>query len=160
VETVEAFEKLRCTGKIRRWGVSNFDIDDMKELLDIETGSACAANQVLYNLEHREIESGVLPWSQKNKIPIMAYSPVGHGRGLLKNATLKKIAKRHHSTPGQIALAWVLRQPGVIAIPKAGNQAHVRDNAESLEIQLTHEDSADIDREFPPPTSKEPLLTL
>ena len=160
VETVEAFEKLRCTGKIRRWGVSNFDIDDMKELLDIETGSACAANQVLYNLEHREIESGVLPWSQKNKIPIMAYSPVGHGRGLLKNATLKKIAKRHDSTPGQIALAWVLRQPGVIAIPKAGNQAHVRDNAESLEIQLTHEDSADIDREFPPPTSKEPLLTL
>src|SRR5438132_5240066 len=160
VETVEAFEKLRFAGKIRRWGVSNFDIDDMKELLDIETGSACAANQVLYNLEHREIESGVLPWSQKNKIPIMAYSPVGHGRGLLKNATLKKIAKRHHSTPGQIALAWVLRQPGVIAIPKAGNQAHVRDNAESLEIQLTHEDSADIDREFPPPTSKEPLLTL
>ena len=159
-ETVEAFERLRSTGKIRRWGVSNFDVEDMSELFAIEDGSACAANQVLYNLEHRAIESGVLPWSQKNKIPIMAYSPVGHGRGLLKNATLKKIAKRHHSTPGQIALAWVLRQPGVIAIPKAGNQAHVRDNAESLEIQLTHEDSADIDREFPPPTSKEPLLTL
>ncbi len=159
-ETIEAFEKLRFAGKIRRWGVSNFDIDDMKELLDIETGSACAANQVLYNLEHREIESGVLPWSQKNKIPIMAYSPVGHGRGLLKNATLKKIAKRHDSTPGQIALAWVLRQPGVIAIPKAGNQAHVRDNAQSVEIQLTDEDFAEIDREFPPPTSKEPLLTL
>jgi diketogulonate reductase-like aldo/keto reductase len=160
VETVEAFEKLRFAGKIRRWGVSNFDIDDMKELLDIETDSACAANQVLYNLEHREIESGVLPWSQKNKILIMAYSPVGHGRGLLKNATLKKIAKRHDSTPGQIALAWVLRQPGVIAIPKAGNQAHVRDNAQSVEIQLTDEDFAEIDREFPPPTSKEPLLML
>ena len=160
VETVEAFEKLRSTGKIRRWGVSNFDIDDMKELLDIETGSACAANQVLYNLEHRKIESGVLPWSQKNKIPIMAYSPVGHGRGLLKNATLKKIAKRHDSTPGQIALAWVLRQPGVIAIPKAGNQAHVRDNAQSVEIQLTDEDFAEIDRKFPPPTSKEPLPML
>jgi diketogulonate reductase-like aldo/keto reductase len=159
-ETIEAFEKLRFASKIRRWGVSNFDIDDMKELLDIETGSACAANQVLYNLEHREIESGVLPWSQKNKIPIMAYSPVGHGRGLLKNATLKKIAKRHDSTPGQIALAWVLRQPGVIAIPKAGNQAHVRDNAQSVEIQLTDEDFAEIDREFPPPTSKEPLLML
>jgi len=160
VETVEAFEKLRSTGKIRRWGVSNFDVDDMSELFAIENGSACAANQVLYNLEHREIESGVLPWSQKNKIPIMAYSPVGHGRGLLKNATLKKIAKRHDSTPGQIALAWVLRQPGVIAIPKAGNQAHVRDNAQSVEIQLTDEDFAEIDREFPPPTSKEPLLTL
>ena len=160
VETVEAFEKLRSTGKIRRWGVSNFDVDDMSELFAIENGSACAANQVLYNLEHREIESGLLPWSQKNKIPIMAYSPVGHGRRLLKNATLKKIAERHDSTPAQIALAWVLRQPGVITIPKAGNQAHVRDNAQSVEIQLTDEDSADIDREFPPPTSKEPLPML
>jgi len=160
VETVEAFEKLRSTGKIQRWGVSNFDVEDMSELFAIENGSACAANQVLYNLEHREIESGVLPWSQKNKIPIMAYSPVGHGRGLLKNATLKKIAKRHDSTPGEIALAWVLRQPGVIAIPKAGNQAHVRDNAQSVEIQLTDEDFAEIDREFPPPTSKEPLPML
>jgi diketogulonate reductase-like aldo/keto reductase len=90
----------------------------------------------------------------------MAYSPVGHGRGLLKNATLKKIAERHDSTPAQIALAWVLRQPGVITIPKAGNQAHVRDNAQSVEIQLTDEDSADIDREFPSPTSKEPLPML
>jgi len=159
-ETVETFERLRSAGKIKRWGVSNFDLDDMKELLDIENGTACAANQVLYNLEHREIESGVLPWSQKNKIPIMAYSPVGHSRGLLKNATLKKIAKRHDSTPGQIALAWVLRQPGVIAIPKAGNQAHVRDNAKSVEIRLSDEDSGAIDREFPPPTSKESLPML
>ncbi len=171
VETVEAFEKLRSTGKIRRWGVSNFDVEDMNELFAIENGSACAANQVLYNLEHREIESGLLPFLRQqstNASPartnyqpaLMAYSPVGHGRGLLKNARLKKIAKRHDSTPGQIALAWVLRQPGVIAIPKAGNQAHVRDNAESVEIQLTHEDFADIDREFPPPTSKEPLPML
>src|SRR5205809_2162222 len=96
VETVEAFEKLRVAGKIRHWGVSNFDVEDMKELLAIENGSACAANQVLYNLENREIESELLPWSQKNKIPIMAYSPVGHGRGLLENATLKKIAKRRN----------------------------------------------------------------
>src|SRR6266568_3151408 len=149
-----------CERSLKRRGVSNFDLDDMKELLDIENGTACAANQVLYNLEHREIESGVLPWSQKNKIPIMAYSPVGHSRGLLKNATLKKIAKRHDSTPGQIALAWVLRQPGVIAIPKAGNQAHVRDNAKSVEIRLSDEDSGAIDREFPPPTSKESLPML
>jgi diketogulonate reductase-like aldo/keto reductase len=159
-ETVEAFERLRSAGKIRRWGVSNFDVDDMKELLDIETGFTCAANQVLYNLQHREIESGLLPWSQKNKIPTMAYSPVGHSRGLLNNATLKKIAKHHDATPAQIALAWVLRQPDVITIPKAGNQAHARDNAQSVEIQLTDEDSADIDREFPPPTSKEPLPML
>jgi len=159
-ETVEIFERLRSAGKIKRWGVSNFDVEDMKELFATENGTACAANQVLYNLENREIESGLLTWSQKNKIPIMAYSPVGHSRGLLNNATLKKIAKLHDSTPAQIALAWVLRQPGVIAIPKAGNQAHVRDNAQSVEIQLTDEDSPDIDREFPPPTSKEPLPML
>ncbi len=159
-ETVETFERLRSAGKIKRWGVSNFDVEDMKELFAIENGTACAANQVLYNLEHREIESGLLPWSLKNKIPIMAYSPVGHSRGLLNNATLKKIAKRHDSTPAQIALAWVLRQPGVIVIPKAGNQTHVRDNAQSVEIQLTDEDSADIDRGFPRPTSKKPLPML
>ena len=159
-ETVEAFERLRSAGKIRRWGVSNFDLEDMEELLVIESGANCAANQVLYNLEHREIESGLLPWSQKSKIPIMAYSPVGHSRGLLNNATLKKIAKHHDATPAQIALAWVLRQSGVIAIPKSSNATHVRDNAQSVEIQLTDEDSADIDREFPPPTSKEPLPML
>jgi diketogulonate reductase-like aldo/keto reductase len=159
-ETVETFERLRSTGKIKRWGVSNFDVEDMKELFAIENGTACAANQVLYNVEHREIESGVLPWSQKTKIPIMAYSPVGHGRGLLKNATLKKIAKRHDSTPGQIALAWVLCQPGVIAIPKAGNEAHVRDNAQSIEIELTAADLTELDHAFPPPRSKQPLPML
>ena len=94
-ETVEAFEKLRDAGKIKRWGVSNFDVDDMEELWSIENGTNCAANQVLYNLENREIESGLLQWNRNNKIPIMAYSPVGHGRGLLENATLRKIAKRH-----------------------------------------------------------------
>ena len=133
-ETVEAFKKLRVAGKIRRWGVSNFDVEDMKELVAIENGSACAANQVLYSLHHREIESELLPWSQKNKIPIMAYSPVGHGRGLLENATLKKIAKRRDATPAQIALAWVLRQPNLIAIPKASDKSHVRDNAQSIDI--------------------------
>src|SRR5213596_2219571 len=133
-ETVEAFEKVRAAGKIKRWGVSNFDVDDMKELLDIENGFACSANQVLYNLEDREIESGLLQWSQKHEIPIMAYSPVGHGRGLLENATLKKIAKRRDATPAQIALAWVLRQPNLIAIPKASDKSHVRDNAQSIDI--------------------------
>src|SRR5213595_1417819 len=136
-EAVEAFEKLRAAGKIKRWGVSNFDVDDMKELRDIENGFACSANQVLYNLENREIESGLLQWSQKHEIPIMAYSPVGHGRGLLENATLKKIAKRYDATPSQIALAWVLRQPRVIAIPKASKEKHVGDNARSIEIKLT-----------------------
>src|SRR6266513_3064685 len=105
-ETVGAFEKLRSAGKIKRWGVSNFDVDDMQELIAIENGASCAANQVLYNLQHRQIEFDLLPWCQKNRIPIMAYSPVGHGRGLLDNGTLRKIAKHHATTPAQIALAW------------------------------------------------------
>jgi len=159
-ETVEAFEKLRVAGKIRHWGVSNFDVEDMKELLAIENGSACAANQVLYHVGERAIESDLLPWSQKNKMPIMAYSPVGHGRGLLENPTLKKIAKRHDAAPAQIALAWVLREPDVIAIPKASSEKHVRDNARSIDIELTKVDLADLDRAFPPPKSKQPLPML
>jgi diketogulonate reductase-like aldo/keto reductase len=159
-ETVETFEKLRTAGKIKRWGVSNFDVDDMEELWSIENGTNCAANQVLYNLGNREIESGLLQWSQKNDIPIMAYSPVGHGRGLLESATLKKIAKRHDATTSQIALAWVLRQPQVIAIPKASKEKHVRDNVRSIEIKLTNEDFADLDREFSPPKSKKSLPML
>jgi diketogulonate reductase-like aldo/keto reductase len=177
-ETVETFEKLRSAGKILRWGVSNFDVEDMQELNDEilmtndeEKRSACSANQVLYNLQHREIEFELLPWSQQNKIPIMAYSPVGHGRGLLENATLKKIAKRHDATcragasregwtPAQIALAWVLSQRGVIAIPKASNKKHVRENAESAKIRLTKQDLQDLDDTFQPPQSKERLAML
>ena len=162
-ETVETFERLRSAGKIKRWGVSNFDVEDMKELFAIENGTACAANQVLYNLQHREIESGLLFFHEQstNASPaLMAYSPVGHGRGLLNNATLKKIAKRYDATPAQIALAWVLRQPGFIAIPKASNETHVRENARAVEIKLTNQDFADIDGEFPSPKSKQPLPML
>jgi diketogulonate reductase-like aldo/keto reductase len=168
-ETVEAFEKLRSAGKIRRWGVSNFDLDDIRDLLDIcrRLGSiAPTTNQVLYNLENRDIESGLLRFltsnvePQASYIPVMAYAPVGHGRGLLDNATLKKIANRHAATAAQIALAWVLRKPGVIAIPKASDKTHVRANAHAIDIKLTEHDFADLDREFPPPRSKEPLPTL
>ena len=177
-ETVKTFEKLRSAGKILRWGVSNFDVEDMQELNDEilmtndeEKRSACSANQVLYNLQHREIEFELLPWSQKNKIPVMAYSPVGHGRGLLDNATLKKIAKRHDATPAQIARAWVLRAQGppppdgvavanVIAIPKASDKKHVRENAESAKIRLTKQDLQDLDDTFQPPQSKERLAML
>src|SRR6266498_1759622 len=164
-ETVETFERLHSAGKIKRWGVSNFDVDDMEELWSIESGANCATNQVLYNLENREIESGLLQWSHqrstKNYQPVvMAYSPVGHGRGLLENATLKKVAKRYDASSSQIALAWVLRQPRVIAIPKASKEKHVRDNVRSIEIELTNEDFADLDREFPQPPSKKSLPTL
>jgi diketogulonate reductase-like aldo/keto reductase len=159
-ETVDAFEKLRVAGKIKRWGVSNFDVDDMKELLSLEHGRKCAANQVLYNLQNREIEFDLLPWSQTNKIPIMAYSPVGHSSELLRNTALKKIAQAHDATPAQIALAWVLRQPGVMAIPKASSEKHVRANACSVEIRLAAEDLGALDREFPRPKSKQQLPML
>jgi len=163
-ETVGAFEQVRSAGKIRHWGVSNFDLDDMKELFAIENGARCAANQVLYNLQQRQIEFDLLPLITSHSslftYPVMAYSPVGHGRGLLKNATLKKMAQRHDATSAQIALAWVLRQPGAIAIPKASNEKHVRDNARSIEIELTKQDLADLDREFPPPRSKDRLPML
>lgn len=159
-ETVAAFEKLRAAGKIRRWGVSNFDVADMEDLFGVENGPVCTANQVLYNLEHREIESNLLPWSQNRRIPIMAYAPVGHSGRLLRNATLNKVAARHGVSSAQIALAWLLRQPRVIAIPKAANEKHVRENATSVEIELTQEDLADIDRAFPPPKSDRPLPML
>jgi diketogulonate reductase-like aldo/keto reductase len=163
-ETVQTFEELRAAGKIKRWGVSNFDLGDMKELLAIQDGRNCAANQVLYNLENREIEFDLLPLitdhSSLFTCPVMAYSPVGHGRGLLENKMLKKIAKRQDATPAQIALAWVLRQPDVIAIPKASNEKHVRDNARSIHIKLIKEDLADLGHEFPAPKSKTPLPTL
>ena len=159
-ETVETFEKLRSAGKIKRWGVSNFDVDDMEELWSIESGANSATNQVLYNLENREIEFDLLPWGQKKKLPIMAYSPIGHARGLLENATLKKIAKRHNASSAEIALAWVLSQSQVIAIPKSSNEKHVRDNARSIDIKLTEEDFAALDREFPLPKSKKPLPVL
>ena len=145
---------------VKRWGVSNFEVDDMKELFSLEHGRKCAANQVLYNLQNREIEFDLLPWSQTNKIPIMAYSPVGHSGQLLRNAVLEKIAKTHDATPAQIALAWVLRQSGTIAIPKASNEERIRDNAPSIKIKLTKKDLTDLDQEFPPPKSKRPLPIL
>ena len=163
-ETVEAFEKLRAAGKIERWGVSNFDVDDMKELFGIKSGGNCSADQVLYNLENREIEFDLLPLLTDHQSPItclvMAYSPVGHGRGLLENKALQRIAKRHDATSAQIALAWVLRQPGVIAIPKSSNEKHVRENARSTEIKMTKDDLAELDREFPPPETKQELPML
>ena len=179
-EAVETFERLLSAGKIRWWGVSNFDVDDMKELLVLSHTSPCqvaaiapnrrrassvarprcSANQVLYNLENRGIEFDLLPWSEAKNIPIMAYAPVGHGRGLLQNATLRKIADRHGETPAQIALAWVLARPKVVAIPKATNPDHVRDNAAASEIRLTIQDRAELDDAFPPPRSKQPLAML
>jgi len=159
-ETVEAFEKLRSAGKIKRWGVSNFDAKDMKELFGVAKGSNCAADQVLYNLEHRAVEVDLMPWCRKNNVPIMAYSPLGHGRGFVTDPTLKKVAQRHSASAAQIALAWLLRQPDTIVIPKASNLTHVRDNARSIDIELTKADLEDLERQFPAPRSKQPLAVL
>lgn len=160
-ETVAAFERLREAGKIRRWGVSNFDVADLEELGDHDDALAtCATNQVLYNPEHRGIEFDLLPWCREHAMPVMVYSPVGQGGHLLKNRTLVEIARRHGATPAQVALAWVLRQPDVIAIPKAGDEAHVRANAAAEALRLDAEDCAAIDAVFPPPTHKRRLAIL
>jgi len=155
-ETVEAFEALKAEGKIRHWGVSNFDTDEMEELIGLASGGNVQTNQVLYNLSRRGLEFDLAPWSREHRIPLMAYSPVEQG-ALARNARLEAVAARHNATAAQIALAWVMVQPGVIAIPKAGRQEHVRQNAAALDIELTAQDFAELDRAFPPPTRKRGL---
>lgn len=154
-QTLQAFEQLLRAGKIRNWGVSNFDVEDMEELVALPGGDAVAANQVLYNLSRRGIEWDLLPWCKRAGIAVMAYSPIEQGR-LLPRAEIRRIANRHQATPAQIALAWVLRS-GVIAIPRTGTPEHVRDNRAALDIALTAQDLAEIDHAFPPPTAKRPL---
>jgi diketogulonate reductase-like aldo/keto reductase len=156
-ETVGAFEKLREAGKIRAWGVSNFDVNDMQELARLKAGAACATNQVIYHPDSRGIEYDLLPWCAEHRIPVMAYSPIGQAGRLLRSAALREVAKRHDATPAQIAIAWGLRHPHVISIPKAIDPAHVRQNAAAGEIALTEEDLAAIDAEHPPPRRKQSL---
>ena len=158
--TVAAFEKLKAEGRIRHWGVSNFDVDDMEELLAVPGGNQCAVNQVLYNPEHRGIEFELLPWQAAQGIPVMAYSPLGQGGRLLRSKTLKAVAARRGATPAQAAIAWSLRHPGVSSIPKSGDPAHVRENAAAAGLALTAEDLAEIDHAYHPPTRKQPLAIL
>ena len=157
-ETLEAFERLLRAGKIQHWGVSNFDLDDMEELMALTTvvGSPAATNQVLYNLMRRGIEYDLLPWCRTRGISVMAYSPLEQG-ALVRQNTVRTIADRMQATPAQVALAWVLRQPGVVAIPKAGNVEHVRQNRNALALSLTPEDVAKLDDAFRPPARKTPL---
>jgi diketogulonate reductase-like aldo/keto reductase len=157
--TLKAFAALKHDGKIRHWGVSNFDLSDMEELFALPGGRDCASNQVLYNLRRRGIEHDALPWCQQHKIPIMAYSPVEQGR-LLDHRALAAIAKAHGATPAQVALAWAMRATGVIAIPKAGTVAHVQENRAALDLALTKDDLAALDRAFPPPKGPRPLEML
>jgi diketogulonate reductase-like aldo/keto reductase len=157
-ETVEAFEALRRSGKIRHWGVSNFDVGDMEELLEAG-GEACATNQVLYNFARRGPEFELLPFMAKRRMPAMAYSPVEQGR-VPKSGALAEIAKAHGASAAQIALAWLLRRKDAMVIPKASRAEHVRENRQALDIVLSPADLAAIDAAFPPPRRKTPLDML
>jgi len=157
-ETLQGFQELVQQGKIRHWGVSNFYVDDMEQLTQLPGGDAAVTNQVLYNLTRRGIEWDLRPWCQRNNVSIMAYSPIEQGR-LLSHDSLDVVAKRHGASRAQIALAWVLNS-GAIAIPRARTDAHVRENRAVLNIHLTAQDLADLDRSFPPPRRKESLSIL
>ncbi|WDT79993.1 MAG: aldo/keto reductase [Candidatus Manganitrophus sp.] len=155
-ETVEAFEALKEAGAIRDWGVSNFDLPDMEELVTVPNGEQVATDQVLYNLYHREVETALLPWCLKRHIPIMAYSPIEQGR-MLDDPLLKEIASHHGITPAQAALAWLLQKQEVIVIAKASKIEHVRQNREALDVHLTIRDLEALDQAYPPPRKPTPL---
>ncbi|WP_420562144.1 aldo/keto reductase [Thalassobaculum sp.] len=157
-ETFGAFEQLQRDGKIRHWGVSNFDTGEMEDVHDAGRG-ACATNQILYNLTRRGPEFDLLPWCERKGMPVMAYSPLEQGR-LGGHRALRPIADKHGVSDLTVALAWVLRREGVIAIPKAARPEHVRANAAALEVQLDAEDLAALDAAFPPPKSKKHLEIL
>lgn len=158
-ETVVAFEGLKQAGKIRDWGVSNFDVADMQQLAAVPAGSACASNQVLYHLGERGIEFQLLGDMAEAGIVTMAYSPLGQGP-ILGEPTLVAVARKHGVTPAAIALAYVIERPGVVAIPKASTLAHVDANAKALDVRLDDQDRADLDRAFPPPKRASPLAML
>jgi diketogulonate reductase-like aldo/keto reductase len=158
-ETLDAFRVLRHTGLIRHWGVSNFDVASMEELVSLPGGSEVTTDQVLYNLTRRGIEYDLLPWCRDRGLPIMAYSPVEQGR-LAQHTVLEAVAAGHAATPVQVALAWTIRQPGVLAIPKASRPDHVVENRAALDLHLTDEDLAWLDLAFPPPDGPQPLEIL
>lgn len=155
-ETVEGMEALRHSGLIGAWGVSNFDVNDMEDLLAIPGGHNCAANQVLYNAARRGVEFDLLPWCQQRNIPLMAYSPLGQG-DLLHHKEIIRLAKAYQATPAQIALAFVLERDGVLAIPKSSKPDRIRELNEAVELEISDEDWAELDQVLPPPSAKQPL---
>ena len=158
-ETVEAFERLRTDGKIARWGVSNFDVDDMRELYAIPDGRRCATNQVLYHLGERGIEWELVAWMRERALPVIAYSPLGKGT-LVRNRKLAGIAKALGVSAPAIAVAWLLRRPGLIAIPESADLDHVRANRAAAELALDDEAWARVEAAFPPPSGPRPLSVL
>jgi len=163
-ETVDALEAAKASGKIRAWGVSNFDVADMEELLRLENGDQCAANQVLYNLGARGIEYDLLPWQAEAEIPVIAYSPIAQGDRLghhFKNdEVLKELAEAKGCTIFQLLLAWTLRQPHVLAIPQTSDSLHMLQNIEAAKIVFSQSELATIDARFPEPTKKQPLAMI
>jgi len=158
-ETVEAFERLRATGKIVRWGVSNFDRAAMTALVALPGGAHCATNQVLYHLKERGIEWDLLPWMREHAMPVMAYSPLGEG-ALLRSRKLAAIAARVGATPAQLALAWLLQRPGVIAIPASSDPDHVPENRAAGSLVLDAATRTALDAAFPPPRGPSSLSVI
>jgi diketogulonate reductase-like aldo/keto reductase len=158
-ETLEGFQRLERDGKIRHHGVSNFDRSDMEEWVALRGGETVAADQVLYNLSRRGPEWDLVPWCREHGVAVMAYTPLGQG-SMLGNRGLAEIARRRDTTPAQIALAWLLRQEGTIVIPKASRAEHVRENRGALDVELTEDDLAALDRAFPPPKGRSSLGML
>jgi diketogulonate reductase-like aldo/keto reductase len=157
-ETVEAMEELVAAGLVARWGVSNLDTEDMEDLA-AAGGEACAANQILYNLARRGPEFELIPWLERRRIPVMAYSPVEQGR-LLGHTVLREVALRHGASAAQVALAWLMTRPGVLPIPKAASIAHVRENRAAVDLVLTQGDLAALEHAFPPPVKRSRLEML
>ncbi|HEV8017987.1 MAG TPA: aldo/keto reductase [Steroidobacteraceae bacterium] len=149
---VAAFERLRAAGKIRAWGVSNFDVGQMEDLFRVPDGHRCATNQVPYSLNNRRIERDVLPWCKQHNLPVMAYSPLGGDNNLVvAERTLAQIGTIHGCSAAAVALAWVMRSGSVIAIPESGSPAHVKENAVALSVALTPQDLQTLDAAFPGP---------
>jgi diketogulonate reductase-like aldo/keto reductase len=149
---VKAFEDLRAAGKIRAWGVSNFSVKQMENLLRVPQGDRCATNQVLYNLADRGVERDLLPWCERHGMPIMAYTPLGGSdSGLLRDSRLATIGAAHGCSAAAVALAWAIRSGRVIAIPESGSAAHVKENAVALSLTLTPQEIETLDAAYPPP---------
>jgi diketogulonate reductase-like aldo/keto reductase len=155
-ETVAGFEALRERSRIRHWGVSNFDVADMQELWSVPAGPACLVNQVYYSASTRGAEFDLLPWQRAHQVITMAYSPIDEG-ALARDPLFVELGRRHGVTAASVALAWVLRQPDVVAIPKAASVAHLRENAAALDLTLGADDLAAIDARFAPPRRRRPL---
>ena len=161
-ETIAELDRMKQIGKIKAWGVSNFDVTDMEELLDLPAGKNAVVNEDLYNIEERGIEYDLLPWQYEHHVPLIAYSPVGGkqnelGTSMLTNQVVKEIADQHNVTPYVLLLAWIIRNDQTIAIPQTNNPEHAAANMQAAELELTSAELARLDQEYSKPDYKVPL---